>query len=90
MTLKLALILSAVWTLLIVVVAAVILWYVTTHPVAGASSDQRAAMIGSGLGVVACIGYAVLWMPLAAKVGARRRAERERKRKGKSRKRPRE
>ena len=89
MTLKLALILSAAWTLLIVVVSVVILWYVGTHPVGGTSSEERAAMVGSGMGVVACIGYAALWLPLAAKVGAKRRAERERKQKSKSKKRSR-
>jgi hypothetical protein len=42
-------------------------------------------MVGTGMGVLTCIGYAALWLPLAAKVGARRRADRERKRKSKKR-----
>ena len=89
MTLKLALILSGVWTLLIVIVSVIIMSYVGTHPAGGASSEERAAMVGTGMGVVTCIGYAALWLPLAAKVGAKRRAERERKRKSKSKKRSR-
>lgn len=90
MTLKLALILSAVWTLIMVVIGVAVLLYIGTQGVGGTSARERGAMVGTGMGVLTSIGYAALWLPLAAKVGARRRAERARKQKSKSRKRPRE
>ncbi len=80
MTLKLALILSAAWTLLIVAGAVLAIWYLSEHPVRGMSAEERASAVGGGMGIVAAIGYAAIWLPLAAKLGQQRREARSGKR----------
>ncbi len=90
MTVKLALILSAVWTLLMVVIGVAVLLSIGSQGVGGTIGEERAAMVGTGMGVLTSIGYAALWLPLAARAGARRRAERARKQKSKSKNRSRE
>lgn len=92
MTLKIALWATAIWTAVIVAASALMIWYVVKHPIPGVSMEKRAEMLGSGTGVVACIGYAVIWLPLAYKIGKKRREEREaakRAKKSGTRKRPR-
>ena len=74
MSLKTALLASAVWTIVAVVVSAVAIWYVMAHPVAGASVEQRSQMLGSGVGTVMAIGYGAIWLPFAFKLGQERRA----------------
>jgi type II secretory pathway component PulM len=85
MTLKLALILSAAWTLLIIVGAVVAISYLATHPIRGISAEERASAVGGGMGIVAAIGYGAIWLPLAAKLGRQRREARLAKRKTKKR-----
>ena len=85
MTLKLALILSAAWTLVIIAGAVLAIWYLSEHPVRGMSAEERASAVGGGMGIVAAIGYAAIWLPLAAKLGRERREAKSRK----SKKRPR-
>lgn len=89
MTRRLALILSGVWTAVVLVAAVAVVWYVVTHPVRGMTQDQRAAKVGGGMGVAAGIGYGIIWIPYAAQVGQRRRAERARKQQRKSKGKPR-
>lgn len=77
MTLKIALWATAIWTAVIVAASVLMIWYVFKHPIAGVSMEKRAEMLGSGTAVVACIGYAVIWLPIAHRVGKKRREERE-------------
>ena len=76
MTGKRLILVSVVWTVLMVGVGLMGVWYVTEHPVRGSRTTDRANRLGSGVGALTVIGYAVLWLPYAAKVGKRRRAER--------------
>ncbi|MCA9095797.1 MAG: hypothetical protein KDA68_20095 [Planctomycetaceae bacterium] len=77
MTLKRVLILTGAWTLVMVGVCVVAIWYVVTHRVPGVRPEERASQLGSGLGLLTTFGYALIWLPFAAKVGKQRRAERE-------------
>jgi hypothetical protein len=86
MTPKRLILISAIWTAVIIAVGFLGIWYIMEHPVPGARAEDRAARLGSGLAVVTVIGYAVLWFPWAFKVGLKRREKRARQaRKGKRR-----
>ena len=91
MSLKTALLATAAWTFLAIVASAALISYVVAHPIAGVSAEQRGEMLGSGVGVILSIGYAVIWLPFAYKVGAKRREARDaiaRQKKAAARKRP--
>lgn len=77
MTLKRVLILTGIWTVLMVGVGAAAIWYIATHRVPGVRAEDRASQLGSGLGLLMTFGYACIWIPYAAKVGKQKRAERE-------------
>ena len=92
MSLKTALVATAAWTLLAIVASVGLISYVVTHPIAGVSAEQRGQMLGSGVGIILSIGYAVIWLPFAYKAGKKRRESREamaRQKKAAARKRPR-
>jgi hypothetical protein len=72
-TLKRALIATAIWTVLLVGISAGAIWYVATHPIRGVRMEDRASQLGSGLGMLGTIGYAAIWLPWAASVGKARR-----------------
>jgi hypothetical protein len=78
MKLKTALIASAIWTVVVIGLIGVVIWYIANHPVPGVSKKDRAAQAGGGLGVFAGIGYGCIWLPYAAAIGKKKRAERER------------
>jgi hypothetical protein len=73
MSLKNAIVASIVWFVLITVFSGVSIWYIISNPVAGATAEQRSAMLGSGVGTVAVIGFAAIWLPFAFKLGQERR-----------------
>lgn len=77
MTLKTILIATSGWTLFAIIVSVALISYIVTHPIAGVSSEKRAQMLGSGVGIFVSIGYAVIWLPYAFKVGKKRREARE-------------
>jgi hypothetical protein len=66
---------TAIWTLLGCGGSGVGLWYVTTHRVRGAGTEERAKRLGMGAGTLMAIGYAAIWLPYAAAVGKRRREQ---------------
>lgn len=76
-TLKTIIILSLFWTLLILGVGMFGLWYIFENPIRGVRAEDRAAKLGSGTGVLMSLGYAVLWLPFAYKIGKKRREARE-------------
>ncbi|QDU36245.1 hypothetical protein Mal4_05290 [Maioricimonas rarisocia] len=78
MSLKLALILTATWSVLVVAAGAGLIWYIMEHPIPGARAEDRAAVAGSGLGTLASIGYGAIWIPLAFRIGKQMRERRER------------
>lgn len=90
MTLKRALIATAIWTVLLIGISAGAIWYVRTHPIRGVSMDDRASQLGGGLGILGAIGYGAIWLPFAASVGKARRealAKSKKAQKGKQRRR---
>ena len=77
MKLKHALWATAIWTVFSVIASGLIIWYIGTHPVPGVRSEQRAASAGQGAAVAIVIGYALIWLPYAAKIGKQRRQARQ-------------
>ena len=73
MSLKNAIVASIVWFVLITVFSGVSIWYIVSYPVAGATAEQRSAMLGSGVGTLTVIGFAAIWLPFAFKLGQERR-----------------
>lgn len=84
MSLRYSLIATAAWMVLVVIVSIAMISYVASTPEKG-PSQKRASSLGQGMGVVACIGLAAIWLPYAAAVGARKRnAGRSKKKKKRS------
>jgi hypothetical protein len=73
MSLKNMFIATAVWTVVVVALGIGMIIYIGTHPVAGATVEQRSQMAGSGVGFLAALGYAGIWLPFAFKKGQERR-----------------
>ncbi len=73
MSLRTAILASIAWFVLITIFSGVSIWYIVSNPVAGATAEQRGAMLGSGVGTVTVIGFAAIWLPFAYKVGQERR-----------------
>ena len=71
--LKNSIIATVVWTVIILVIGIGMIIYIGTHPVSGATVEQRSQMAGSGVGFVAALGYAAIWLPFAFKKGQERR-----------------
>ncbi len=74
MSLKFALMATAVWTVATAGLGAIAIWSLLTDPAAAVTAEVRAAQLGSGMGTLAGIGYAVIWIPFAALRGRQRRA----------------
>jgi predicted permease len=72
MSTKLALMLSGVWTLLLILGCSGMFWYVATK-VPRHQQDERAKMFGSGAGVFGAIGYGAIVIAWA--IAWRRRRE---------------
>lgn len=73
MNLKNSMIATVVWTVVVLAVGIGMIIYIGTHPVPGATVEQRSQMAGSGVGFVAALGYAGIWLPFAFKKGQERR-----------------
>ena len=61
--------------LLAVAVGAGVMFHISGERISNAEKRQRAEKLGTGLGTMASIGFAVIWLPYAAQVGKRKRAE---------------
>lgn len=77
MKLKYALWATLAWTVVVFTGSGLGFWYITTHPIPGASTEQRAGMLGQGTGMVLMIGYGLIWLPSVIRASKRRREERE-------------
>lgn len=77
MTLKTAFIATGVWTVVGLVLSVVLVIAIASGSTRRSEANQRASMAGSGAGLVMAIGYGAIWLPYAAAMGKRRRAERE-------------
>jgi len=71
--LKNSIIATVVWTVIVLGIGIGMIIYIGTHPVSGATVEQRSQMAGSGVGFVAALGYAAIWLPFAFKKGQERR-----------------
>ena len=72
--LKNSIIATVVWTVIVLGIGIGMIIYIGTHPVSGATVEQRSQMAGSGVGFVAALGYAAIWLPFAFKKGQERRS----------------
>ncbi|MFO0878889.1 MAG: hypothetical protein U0840_16225 [Gemmataceae bacterium] len=77
MTTRLALILTGVWTLLVVAGCAGAITYIANGP--QHQAEARASKAGGGFGVVTAIGYGAIWVPWAI-VWSQKRKEQGRRR----------
>jgi type II secretory pathway component PulM len=89
LTVKTRVIATIVWSVLCLCVGAYGLWYIMEHRIRGVRVEERTAVLGAGIGVLMSIGYAVIWLPLAARIGKKRRLEREARKKARKSKRSR-
>jgi hypothetical protein len=79
-TLKQRIVLSLGWLVLCVVIGFAIIIPVASSGATSRERNERASMVGVGMGTVVGIGWAGLWLPWAAALGRQRRDERERAR----------
>ncbi|MFM8933833.1 MAG: hypothetical protein ACKOS8_18365 [Gemmataceae bacterium] len=77
MNLKNSIIATVVWTVVVLAVGVGMIIYIGTHPVPGATVEQRSQKAGSGTGFVAALGYAGIWLPFAFKKGQDKRKMRD-------------
>lgn len=71
--LKNSIIATVVWTVIVLGIGIGMIIYIGTHPVSGATVEQRSQMAGSGVGFVAALGYAAIWLPFGFKKGQEKR-----------------
>jgi hypothetical protein len=82
MKLKHALWATAVWTVVALGVSIALIGYMSAHPVPGASLERRSAALGEGVAVGLTLGYGLIWLPYAVRLGKQRReAQRQKHRK---------
>ena len=74
MPIKRLAILSTIWLLLVIGIGFWGVWRITAHPLEGFSSEDRASQLGVGLGFLASVGLAGLWLPALYRFGKKRRA----------------
>ena len=79
MTMKRLIVISLIWLVLLIGVGLFGVAYIRSHPVRGTTRSKRIEKLGKGFGVLGGIGLGVIWLPYAAKVGKKRRAEREKR-----------
>ena len=73
---------SAIWTVLVLGLGMVGVWYIGTHPIPGVSNDARSRRLGEGAAPIALIGYAAIWLPACFRYGHERRNRTARKKSG--------
>jgi hypothetical protein len=76
MSIRTALILTGVWTLLLLAGCAGVVAYIANGP--RHQQEARAGRAGGGFGTLAAIGYGAIWLPWAAAYGKQRRERLER------------
>jgi hypothetical protein len=76
MSTKLALILTGVWTVLVIAGSIAAISFVAAK-VPRHQQEARAQKLGAGVAVVAAVGYGAVWLPWAAARGRDRRRRRE-------------
>lgn len=75
MTVKQLLGASILWTLIMAVAGVLMAWYMSERVRFARDAAQQAKQLGETVGTITGIGYGLIWLPYAYKVGQRRRAE---------------
>lgn len=76
---------SIVWTIVMIGGGFVLAWRLSEQLEHDVNAAERAKSLGRGIGTVTGIGYGVIWIPYAFRVGQKRREEQKRPGKGKRR-----
>jgi hypothetical protein len=84
MTLKKRILFSVYWLVLIFVLAIGTFFWIAAGEPPSPETAARASMAGSGFGILASIGFGILWLPYAFEVGKRKREQQERAKRKKS------
>lgn len=66
---------TAIWTVIALGLCVIGLVYIGTRPISNRAKEERARLFGQGAGTVTAIGYGVIWLPYAYRVGKQRREE---------------
>ena len=75
-TLKRVVIGSVIWFVVMMIVSAGLFYLMWNDSKNNRERQERAGKLGAGMGVITAVGWGVLWLPWAAKVGKKRRAAR--------------
>jgi hypothetical protein len=78
MTLTRRIVLSVLWTIVMAGAGLAGGWYLVKHPIAGMSVESSGERFGQAVGLAIAVGYGLLWIPWAYRVGRERRRERAR------------
>ncbi|MDG1897700.1 MAG: hypothetical protein P8J37_22605 [Fuerstiella sp.] len=85
MTIKKRILLSIAWFSLIIGAGIGGVFWIQSETLNNEERTQRAGVLGTGLGCLGGIGFAVLWLPFAYRLGKQKREKRERSNASKSR-----
>lgn len=75
-TLRRVVIGSVIWFVLMMILSAGLFYWMWNDSKNNRERQERAGKLGVGMGVITAVGWGALWLPWAAKVGKKRRAER--------------
>ena len=75
-TLRRVVIGSVIWFVLMMILSAGLFNWMWNDAKTNRERKERAAQLGTGMGMITAVGWGVLWLPWAAKVGKKRRAAR--------------
>ena len=73
-TLRRVVIGSVIWFVLLMILSAGLFYWMWNDAKTNRERKERAAQLGTGMGMITAVGWGVLWLPWAAKVGKKRRA----------------
>ena len=75
MTWKTALIASAIWMGLVILISAVLIATLIRNAPGGIPTNERASQLGSAIGTLAGFGFAAIWLPFAFSLRRQRLAK---------------
>lgn len=78
MTIGKRILVSIAWFMLMIVVGIGGVFWIVSETQNNTERTQRSGVLGTGLGCLGGVGFAVLWLPFAYRLGKQKRAERER------------
>lgn len=75
MTVKQLFVASILWTLMMVGAGMLMAWYMSERARFAPDAAQQAKRLGEAVGTITGIGYGLIWLPYAYKIGRARREE---------------